>query len=222
MNVDTFGDGEDLLWVMGWGNRADSRHERWFVDRLVDAGYRVHAVELPTNGTDLVRDYLDPLRSYREEVGDHSLVSHSMGGLVTAHLQPDQPAVYLSPWWGMADEQGLVERLVLSLPVSRPFIPAPVEPELLGGLAEEQDATAPSKMSPAWVRTMAAAQDSLPDVDPDDVVFYSSDDEIVSPGAIEAHAAADQLERYDGGHELFASEGREAAAERVVDALDER
>ena len=39
MQVDAFGEGEDLVWVMGWGNVADSRHERWLIDQFVDAGY---------------------------------------------------------------------------------------------------------------------------------------------------------------------------------------
>lgn len=99
MQFDAFGDPSDpdLLWVMGWGNRVDSRHERWFVDRLVDAGYRVHAAEVPTNGTDFEADYLAPVRAYRADLGNLRVVSHSTGGLVVAHLEPAEPAVYLSP-----------------------------------------------------------------------------------------------------------------------------
>jgi pimeloyl-ACP methyl ester carboxylesterase len=219
MNVDTFGDGADLMWVMGWGNTVESRHERWFVDRLVEAGYRVHVVELPTNGTDFQRDYLDPVRDSLADLDDPLVTAHSMGGLVTAHLQPDGPVVYLSPWWGLGDDPGLLESVLFRLPTSRTVLPTPVAPAALGGLADERDVTAPDGLSPAWIRTMAAAQDDLPALDEDDVVFYAPDDQVVSPTAIERHADGSQLESYDGGHELFASEGREDHVERVLAAL---
>jgi hypothetical protein len=222
MHFEVFGDEADpeLLWVMGWGNRADSRHERWFVDRLVEAGYRVHTAEVPTNGTEFEGDYLRPLRTYRGTMGDHRLVSHSTGGLAVAHLQPRTPAVYLSPWWGTPGESSLVERLLFSLPTSLRFVPTPVETDVLGGLAEEEDVTAPSRLSPGWMRTMTDAQASLPPISDDDVVFYCPDDQVVSPAAIEAHASADQRHAYDGGHEFFACTDREAIVEDVLSAIE--
>lgn len=218
MKVDIFGDGdEDLLWVMGFGNRADSRHERWFVDRLAEAGYRVHAAELPTNSAAFEADYLDPVRSYRADLGDHALLCHSMGGLVTAHLQPDQPVVYLSPWWG--SELPLALRPLLWLPTSLRILPAGIEPEGLGELATAEDVTAPSRVSPAWLRTMLDAQASLPAIDEADVVFYSPEDPVVDTDAIREHAAEHQLRPYQGGHELFASADRERHVERVLAVL---
>lgn len=221
MQFDRFGheDGRDLLWVMGWGNRTDSRHERWLIDRLVEAGHRVHAAEVPTNGTDFEADYLAPVRAYREDLGDHRLLSHSTGGLVLAHLQPSTPAVYLSPWWGQGGETPAIADLLFRLPISTPFIPTPVDPSALGELASQADVTAPARLSPAWMATMRDAQADLPPVSPDDEVFYSPDDEVVSPAAIEAHMDPDQRHPYDGGHEFFASADREAILEDVLDAL---
>lgn len=218
MQVDTFGEGDDLIWVMGWGNSADSRHERWLIDQFVDAGYRVHAVELPTNGTHFERDYLRPVRVYRADLDDHAVVSHSMGGLVTAHLQPASPAVYLSPFWGFADFPTIL-RPLLYLPVSKPIFPAGVSPEGIGELATEADATAPKYVSPRWLLAITRAQQALPPLDEDDVVFYTPDDQIVDPKAIESHASEDQLRTYDGGHELFSSADRDRIVERVLDAL---
>jgi hypothetical protein len=43
---------------------------------------------------------------------------------------------------------------------------------------------------------------------------------VVSVRAIGEHVSADQVELSDGGHELFASSGRETHAERLVAALD--
>lgn len=221
MDFEVFGeeDDPDLLWVMGWGNRTDSRHERWFVDRLVDAGYRVHAAEIPTNGTDFEADYLAPVVEYREGLGEHELVGHSTGGLVFAHLQPETRVVYLSPWWGVADETPAVADLLFRLPVSTPFLPANAEPEVLGGLAIEADQTAPERISPAWMRTMHRAQADLPPLMSEDVVFYCPDDRVVSPSAIEDHAAASQMHTYEGGHEFFACRDRDRIVDRVLAAI---
>lgn len=222
MEFDVFGneDDPDVLWVMGWGNRAGSRHERWFVDELVDVGYRVHAAAVPTNGTDFQADYVDPLREYRNGLGEHRIVSHSTGGLAVAHLRPGPPAVYLSPWWGLGEETPWIGTILFKLPIATPVIPAPVEPSVLGDLATEEDVTAPEKLSPAWMGTITDAQAALPPIKPEDDVFYCPDDEVVSPTAIEAHARQDQLHPYDGGHEFFASAGRDRIVERVLDALD--
>jgi hypothetical protein len=224
MQVDTFGAGRDLVWVMGWGNRVDSRHERWLVDQLVDAGYRVHAIELPTNTADFARDCVEPVTEYVADLESPALLAHSMGGLALAHVVAhsrvdlDAHAVYLSPWWGMHDLPAIVEPL-LALPVSRPFLPISVDPAELGGLATERDATAPNRVAPRWIQTIREHQRSLPPLDDADRVFYTATDAVVDPAAIEAHATPAQRRTYDGGHELFASEGREEYVERVLDAL---
>jgi len=217
MKVDTFGDGDDLLWVMGFGNEVESRHERWFVDYLVESGYRVHAIELPTNDPDFEGSYVRPVGSYLGDLEDPVVAAHSMGGLVTAYLRPEARVAYLSPWWGTDLPTSL--RLLLGLPTTLRVLPSGVSADGLGDLATEADATAPGRVSPAWLRAMVRAQSALPAIDPDDTVFYSPDDEVVSVEAIRDHADPDRLETYEGGHELFASEGREAHAERVVEAV---
>lgn len=223
MHVETVGSGDPLVWVMGWGNRADSRHERWLVDRFADAGYRVHAVELPTNSPDFRGDYVEPVRSYIADRDDPAVVAHSMGGLTTAHVGPDAPVVYLSPWWGTDQgDSGLLARLLFAIPTSYPIIPNPGSPAALGELATERDSTSPDRISPKWIDAMMRAQESVPPIDADDVVFYTPSDTVVDPGAIEAHASSDQRRTYEGGHELFASAGREEYVEDVLAALDRR
>lgn len=227
MQVDTFGEGYDLVWVMGWGNVVDSRHERWLVDQLVDAGYRVHAVELPTTTPDFQRDCVAPVREYLDELGadgggdepgEYAVLAHSMGGLALAHADPDPKAVYLSPWWGMHDVPIILEPL-LALPIARPFLPFSVPPEDLGGLATSEDATAPTRIAPKWIQTIRAAQRSLPALDADDHVFYAPDDEVVDPRAIEQYAPEAQRTTYDGGHELFASANRDEYLPWLLDEL---
>lgn len=76
---------------MGWGNRIDGDSERWFVDRLVHAGYRVHALEFPTDITSFESECLEPAREDRLENALQlaPIVSHSIGGLVSAYLKPE-------------------------------------------------------------------------------------------------------------------------------------
>lgn len=217
MKVDIFGDGDDLLWVMGLGNQADSRHERWLIDRLVDAGYRVHAAELPTNDPDFTAGYVQPVDSYLADLDDPAVVTHSMGGLVTVHVGPDRPVLYLSPWWGT--DLPPLARPLLRIPTTRRIIPSGISPDGVGELATAEDVTAPGRLSPAWLRAMVDAQDALPPLEQDDFVLYSPDDETVSVDAIRAHAGPDQRETYEGGHELFASADRESHVERLVDRL---
>lgn len=106
MEFHEFGDENDpnLVFVLGWGNRVDEPDVEWFVDRLVDAGYHVHAAELPDECENFERDYLDPLVDLLAGLDSCLLLSHSTGGLVTAHLPVATPQVYLSPFWGWDDE----------------------------------------------------------------------------------------------------------------------
>jgi len=240
MQVDTFGSGMDLVWVMGWGNVVDSRHERWLVDRLVDAGYRVHAVELPTTTPDFRRDCVAPVREYLDDLdaagdrgdddggggddasdgdGDaYAVLAHSMGGLALLHAAPDPKAVYLSPWWVMHDLPIVLEPL-LALPVATPVLPYASNPGALGDLATSEDDTGPDRIAPKWIQTVREHQRSLPALDADDHVFYAPDDEVVDPAAIERHAPDSQRSTYDGGHELFASSGRDEYVQWVIDEL---
>lgn len=240
MQVDTFGSGMDLVWVMGWGNVVDSRHERWLVDRLVDAGYRVHAVELPTTTPEFRRDCVAPVREYldgldaageasdgaEDEAGDggedgdaeYAVLAHSMGGLALLHADPDPKAVYLSPWWGMHDLPIVLEPL-LALPIATPVLPYDSDPSGLGSLATSEDDTGPDRIAPKWIQTVRDVQRSLPSLTDVDHVFYAPDDEVVDPNAIERHAPESQRTTYDGGHELFASSGRDEYVQWVIDEL---
>jgi len=224
MEFATFGEGEDLLFLMGWGNRLDGENERWFIDRLTDAGYRVHAAQLPTNITDFEADYLDPVREYRNgnALQLAPVVSHSTGGLIAPHLRPDG-AVYCSPWWGF---YGLKLRdtqigLVRKLPTDRPLVPIDFERSEIGThVTETQWQALPKRVSPAFVREIRAAQESLPEIAPDARVFCSLRDTVVGLDGIGEAVASEQVTLYDGGHELFSSAGRDELVGDVVAAID--
>lgn len=214
--------GPTVLVVLGLGNRLDGECERWLVDRLTDADYRVHAVELPTEIASFDRQYRIPVQRVADEQQPDAVLSHSLGGLVAAYLETDARAVYLAPWWGIYEGKVSVwERwLVPRLPTSRPILPTKTGCDELGEhLSEEGWAAVPERVSPMFITAVYRAQQARPSIDDDAVVFVSPTDTVVSIRAIGEAVAADRIHLYDGGHQLFSSAGRRRAVEAVLAAL---
>jgi hypothetical protein len=225
--VKTTATGEDdrgeLLFVMGWGNRLDGDNERWFTAQLVEAGYRVNVVELPTNIADFEAEYLEPVREYRRQKALQlvPVVSHSLGGLVAAHLKPET-AVYLSPWWGFYGEKLRSTQLdlVSKLPFERPVVPIDFQRAEVGSLVTDQQwDRLPSRVSPTFIREIRSAQADLPPID-DAEVFCSLSDTIVGLQGIGDRVDPSQVTLYEGKHELYSSEGRAGTVQAVLDAVD--
>ncbi|MFB6141359.1 MAG: alpha/beta hydrolase [Halosimplex sp.] len=223
MQFTEFGDGhERVLFVLGWGNRAHHENVRWLVDALVDDGYTVDVGEIPDHGSDFEAGYVRPTQRRHDETEPDRILSHSTGGLVAVHLDSAAPRVYLSPWWGMADDGGLLERLVLALPTDRPVVPVPFEEGALGDLAtERQRRDGPDRIAPAFLRTVADAQARLPEFREDSVVFCSLRDGVVGVDAIGDRAPAARTVLYDGGHECFSSSSRDRTVEWLLAVLEE-
>jgi hypothetical protein len=222
VQFDAFGDPDDtpLLFPLGWGNRPDHENVSWLLDRLVDAGYRVHTATLSVTVTDFDREYLRPVARYAERNPPERLLSHSTGGLIAAHLDLDVPRVYLSPWWGIDGGVGPLREFVFGLPIARPVIPVSLDERAIGDLlTDRQRREGPSGIAPAFLGTIHDAQTRLPPLRDDSVVFCSLTDRVVSVRAIGERTPAARVRVYDGGHECFSSSGREAVVDRVVDAL---
>ncbi|WP_435125891.1 alpha/beta hydrolase [Halobaculum sp. D14] len=225
MDVHVRGDGDrDLLFALGWGNRPGHETVDWLLSSLADAGWTVHAAVVPENGTDFARDYAEPLTRVRDDVDPDACAGHSLGGLTLAHVPGDDPRVYSSPFWGLetSGAAGLLVPLLATLPVSRRVVPLEHEPELIGDLQPEtQDTAADRGASPAWLDAVRAAQASLPPFREGSAVHCSLSDRVVDVHAIGDRAPADRIRLYDGGHEFFASTGREAVLDRFLADLDD-
>ncbi|SEF72188.1 alpha/beta fold hydrolase [Halobellus limi] len=219
-------DGEDLLVVLGWGNKPTHEHVAWLLTRLLDAGYRVHAVTLPTNGWNFEAQYVAPLDEYLTDHDVDLALSHSTGGLVAERLA-DRHAlrnVFLSPWWGVRTD-GLVDRAILAaferLPTAKRLYAPDLDAAAIGDLKSTAEAaTGPGGLSPAFLATVREAQSRLGPFDDGDAVFYSPEDRVVDPAAIEARTPPENRRSYDGGHEFFASSGRADVLDDVLAALD--
>jgi hypothetical protein len=223
VRVRRFGDGDDrdLLLLLGLGNRVRHAAVRWLVERLA-ADYRVHAVEIPDNGTDFDRDYRRPVECYAAGLdADYRLLSHSTGGLIAAHLSTDRPRVYCSPWWGFAPgRDAALATLLARLPVEAPVLPVPPDADAYGD-AVDTAGRETTWISPAFVRAIGEAQAALAGrpVPADATVFCSLADRVVSVRAIGERTPPDRVRLYDGGHEFFASAERGAILEEVRRAL---
>jgi hypothetical protein len=221
MKTDVLGDGDDLLFVMGWGNRVDGTNERWFAEQLADEGYQVTLVGLPTNPTDFERDYLAPLADVRGDLETPAVVAHSTGGLVAANLRPER-AVYVSPWWAFYGEKlrGWLLELGSKLPVSAPVIPVDFGREEVGPRVTDRGwERVPDRVSPAFVREVRRAQAELPPVADRSRVCVSLADTVVGLQGVGEHVPPGRIHLYDGGHEPFAAADRKAATAVVTGAL---
>ncbi|WP_411963508.1 alpha/beta hydrolase [Haloferax sp. YSMS24] len=214
---------DGLLFVLGWGNKPTHRSVEWLIDRLTYDGYRVHAVELPTNGWKFEEQYVTPVRAYAVDRDLDLVLSHSTGGLVASHLDLNVRNVFLSPWWGMrlTGLDRVLYPLVSRVPTTWPFLPAGISRTDLGEmkLAEEMRDT-PDTVSPAFLQSIRGAQKALPPFRQSDVVFFSPTDRVVDVHTIGERTPADNLVPYDGGHEFFASENRERTFTKVRTALE--
>ena len=153
MNCRVTGDGDqDLVFVLGWGNRLDHQNVEWLVDQFVADDYRVHAIQIPDFPVDFERDYVEPVRAYVEDLGTYRLVGHSTGGLIGAYLDGAETTTYLSPWWGFPPEnEGPLLSVVARLGVRTTFVPSGVDGRAIGELAtDRQLSDVPSRVSPRF------------------------------------------------------------------------
>lgn len=213
-----------LLFVMGFGNRFEDASVTWFIDRLTDAGYRVHALELPTDITDFEREYRRPVQRAHDTADPAAVLSHSLGGLVAASLDTAAKPVYLSPWWGIYEGKvsGWQRWIIPRLPITARIIPVDTQREELGAhLSDAEWKRIPDRISPVYITEIYRAQQQLPPIGKDAVVFVSLSDTIVSPTAVGKAVSAAQIRLYDGGHQLFAAADREAAVADVLAELPE-
>lgn len=213
---------KDIVVVLGWGNRIRHENVEWLLERITEAGYRVHVFEIPDVITDFDSEYLAPVSEYVDSLDGYRFLGHSTGGLIGAFLEDPETRVYLSPWWGFNEElQGVLLKIVTRLPVSRPILPAGVEKESLGDLATEEDVEdVPDRAAPTFLREVRKAQKILPAFDDNAVVFYTPEDEVVGVRAIEERAPEPNRVVYEGGHELFSSSVRDKYIDIVLGALD--
>ncbi len=203
--------------LLGWGDRPTHDPETWLFDELIDRGWRVHAVTLPENAAAFGRAYIDPVVGIRDRIQPAATVGQSLGGLVLAHLPGDDPRVYTSPFWGFAVPDRLVS-LVGRLPIRRRVIPVGSDPAALGVHKPPSEPSAGDRgASPAWLGAVHDAQQRLPRFHENSVVHCSLSDRVVGVEAIGAHAPADRIRPYDGGHEWYASRDRTAVLDRVHD-----
>ena len=214
----------ELVFVLGWANKPEYTNVRWLIDRLTDAGYRVHAIEIPRVVSDFEEEYLEPVAAYVADLGEYRFLGHSTGGLIGAFLDDPAPVtrVYLSPWWGLHEDlQNPLVSVLSRLPTRRRILPVDFEADMLGDLAPpEQVEDVPERVAPTFLREAKRAQARLPPFSDDAVVFYTPEDPVVGADAIRERTPEANAVVYEGGHELFNSSAREDHLDTLLAAVD--
>ncbi|WP_435363025.1 alpha/beta fold hydrolase [Haloarchaeobius sp. DYHT-AS-18] len=214
---------EDLVWILGWGNRLHHDNVQWLESRFAGAGYRVHTLQIPDFPADFYGEWVRPAKEFVADLDDYRLVGHSTGGLIGAYLDGAETTTYLSPWWGYtSDTPAWLLDTAAKLGVRRKLIPSGVSTrEAIGSLAtDSQLADGPGNVSPRFIRETRRGHRERPPIDDDAVVFCTLRDQVVSTRAIGDAVPESQVVLYDGGHELFSSERREAYVDDVLAAVD--
>ncbi|WP_267642311.1 alpha/beta fold hydrolase [Haloarchaeobius amylolyticus] len=214
---------EDLVWILGWGNRLHHENVQWLEDRFAEGGYRIHTIQIPDFPADFYDEWVRPAREYVADLDDFRLAGHSTGGLIASYLDGAETTTYLSPWWGYPEDMpGRVLDLVGRLGSRRKLIPSGISTrEAIGALAtDRQLADGAEKVSPRFVRETRRGHRERPSIDEDAVVFCTLRDQVVSTRAIGEAVPEEQVVLYDGGHELFSSERRDAYVEELLAAVD--
>lgn len=224
MDSRTFNDSGSptLLFVLGFGNRIDGTTVGWMIDRFIDAGYRIHAIQLPTEITDFEREYRRPVQRAHDEQEPAGVVGHSLGGLITAFLETTARVVYLSPWWGIYEAKvaSWEQWLIPHLPIRTPILPIKTRRDEIGiHLSDEEWHRLPKRISPVCISEIYRAQQTRPPISEDAVVFVSLADTIISLKAIGTAVSSDQIHLYDGGHQLFSATDRQETTDEVVAVL---
>ncbi|WP_435334999.1 alpha/beta fold hydrolase [Haloarchaeobius sp. TZWWS8] len=217
------GGDDDLVLVLGWGNRLHHENVEWLVDQFVDAGYRVHTFQIPDFPRDFFAEWVRPVRTYVDELDEYSVVGHSTGGLIAAYLEGAETTTYLSPWWGYTEETpGWVLDLLARIGSRHRVIPSTVSTrESIGELAtDRQLADGADRVSSRFIRETRRGHRERPAIDSDAVVFCTLRDTVVSTRAIGAAVDPRQVILYDGGHELFSSRRRAEYADSLLAAVD--
>lgn len=223
MRTEVFGDGDDdLAFVLGWANKPEYAGLQWLIGHLVDAGYRVHAIEIPRVIADFDVEYRKPVADYVDRLDDYRLLGHSTGGLIGEFLEGPTTRVYCSPWWGLHEDlKNPLVSLLMRLPTRRRLLPVDFDRDDLGELAgDRQVAEVPDRVAPTFLREAARAQARLPPVHEGTVVFYTPGDPVVSAEAIRARVTESNAVTYQGGHELFNSPARETHLETLLSAVE--
>ena len=212
---------DELVFVLGWGNRIDHENVQWLIDELTGE-FRVTVFELPDTINNFVEEYVLPIERYVETLDSFRLLGHSTGGLIGPYLDDAETRTYLSPWWGYAENhQGPALTLVRKLPISVPIVPTEVtERDAIGELAtDRQLSEGAGRAAPSFLREIRYAQRALPPISDDAVVFCTLSDRLVSTRAIGDRVPSDRIRLYDGGHELFSSPDRDRRIDTLLAAV---
>jgi hypothetical protein len=110
--------------------------------------------------------------------------------------------------------------LVPKLPITWPILPIRTARDEMGARLSDADwERIPKRLSPVSISEIYRAQQALPDIEDDAVVFVSLEDTIIGLEAVGAAVSTNQIRLYDGAHQLFSVRDRDVAMDTVIAEL---
>jgi len=215
-----------LLFIWGFGCNDKQPGLSWFIERLLKREYDITCVQLPTDISDFRTQVLDRLEEIEKDLGDHVGIGFSYGGLALSFLFGSSRRIFISPFWGINEKLRMTGdetiATVLSV-VPKPLIHTKFETDDAGPLAVDEDLIGiPEKISFRSVHQFFEAHKVLPDPRPNDLVFFSKSDNIVSPDVIEKRVEKFGIDHqlYNGGHIFYLDKDREETMIRILEEID--
>jgi len=220
------GGARKLLFIFGFGCNEKQPGLKWFMDRLLKRRFDITCVQLPTDISDFKADVISRLKLIEEEMGDHVSIGFSYGGLALSFLDRSRRRIFISPFWGVNERWRIKGDHTLATFLSvipKPLLKRNFDIEDAGQLAVNEDLLGmPERISFRSIHQFFEAQKLLPDPQPNDVVFFSRKDMVVSPGMIEERISRFNIDHreYHGGHLFYLDENREDLIIRILKEID--
>ncbi|MGA1821394.1 MAG: alpha/beta fold hydrolase [Thermoplasmatota archaeon] len=215
--------GDDLLFVMGYGNDFGNPGIKWTIEWLESIPFRTRLVRIPTGFTDFRSQVIDPLQKIADDLSDLILISHSFGSLAASYVKGARRNIYIGPYWGVPPHKTspFLDRIVRFMGRSRiSLIPRGFEYPDLGDAAVERDiATVPKTLSFATLNQLLDHLENLPPPRKRDIVYYDPDDRIIDTDAVRNRGI--EIREYTGGHCPFTVKDRDRLFKDVLDLISE-
>ncbi|MGA1848076.1 MAG: hypothetical protein ACMUHB_01930 [Thermoplasmatota archaeon] len=216
------GSGSRVIFIFGFGCNLEQPGLRWCLERFMKEELDLTCIQLPTDITDFQTEVISRCEDIQEAAGDNVTLGFSYGGLALSFLNGSRRRIFIAPFWEVNErwmkKGGHALAAFLSL-AHGPGLKRKFYTRDAGPLAVDEDLEGmPDRISFSSVHQFFQAQKDLPPPKRNDIIFYGSDDIVVSTRAMEERINRFGLEsrRFAGGHIFYLENNREEIIDMIL------